>query len=242
MRIKLEKSRRKELKKFQKGLRIRFRDPMLLNKALTHTSYAHEVLHNEEHNEKLEFLGDAVLSLALVEYLYLKYPHLQEGMLSKFRSYVASGNILHQIARKISLSRFILLSRGEEMTDGRNKKSLMSDAIESLIGAYYLDSGLKKTKKFILSLLSDFLRDVDRLDELFDFKSQLQELTQRHYRKNPVYAVVKEEGPEHRKIFETVVKLDDRLLGRGRGENKKAAEKEAARNALQRMSQRENKR
>ncbi|MDD5066608.1 MAG: ribonuclease III [bacterium] len=232
MKIKLNKNRKKELKVFQKSLRIKFRNIFLLNKGLTHTSYAHEVYHNEEHNEKLEFLGDAVLSLILAEYLYLNYAHLQEGTLSKFRSYVASENILYLIAKKINLQNFILLSRGEELTGGRNKKSLVSDAIESLIGAYYIDSGLKKTRKLVMGFLKDFLQDVDRLNEIFDFKSQLQEHTQKYYRKNPVYAVIREEGPEHRKTFETVVKLENRILGRGIGENKKTAEKEAARNAL----------
>jgi ribonuclease-3 len=241
MKVKFDKTRKKELKKFQKSLKVRFKDLSLLNQALTHTSYAHEVLRSQEHYEKLEFLGDSVLSLVLVEHLYRNYPELQEGTLSKFRSYVASDSILYLIAQKFSLNKYILLSRGEEMTDGRNKKSLMSDAIESLIGAYYLDSGLKKARKLVLFLLNDFLNDMDRLDEHFDFKSQLQEITQRYYRKNPVYCVVREEGPEHRKVFETVVKLDDRVLGRGRGENKKASEKEAARNALQRMNRKENK-
>ena len=235
MKVKLEKQRKIALNEFQAALKIQFKDIFLLNKALTHSSYAHEVMHNDEHNERLKFLGDSILSYIIVEYLYKNFDNLDEGELSKLKSYIVSENILHSIANNINLHKYLLLGKGEELTGGREKKSLISDAVEGLIGAYFLDRGLKKAKKLVIFFLKDYLSNFDNINDVFDFKSQLQEYIQKRYKKNPLYTVIKEDGPEHKKIFEVAVMIDNDILGPGIGPNKKWAEKAAAKDALSKI-------
>ena len=232
MKNKIDKKRKKELHKFQKKLNIKFKNLNLLDKALTHSSYAHEVYNNEEHNEKFEFLGDSLLNVTIVEYLFMKFEDLREGDLSKLKSYVVSEEVLHEISQNIILNEYILLGKGEERTGGRSKKSLISDEIESLIGAFYIDSGLKKCKKFILSLFYDIIENTMNSRAILDHKSELQKKIQTIHKKNPEYYVIGADGPDHEKTFEVGVRLKDKILGIGKGPNKQTAEKEAAKDAL----------
>ena len=236
MKNKIEKERKKKLNKFQKKLKIKFKNLNLLNKALTHSSYAHEVYNNEEHNEKFEFLGDSLLSMTVVEYLYLNYTNLREGSLSKLKSYIVSEKVLYDISNEIQLNQYLLLGKGEERTGGRLKMSLVSDGVEALIGAFYIDSGLKKCKKFILRLFIDVIEQNSDFPNILDYKSELQKEIQRKYKQNPEYYLIEEDGPDHEKKFIIGVRINKKILGRGEGPNKRSAEREAAKNALENKS------
>ncbi|MBU1075666.1 MAG: ribonuclease III [Spirochaetes bacterium] len=233
MKNKIDKNRKKELYNFFKILKIRFKDIGLLNKALTHSSYAHEMYSNEEHNEKFEFLGDSLLSMLIVEYLFLNYKTLREGDLSKLKSYIVSEEVLYSIAGNIELNKFLLLGKGEEITGGREKRSLISDALEGVIGAYYIDSGLKKCRALILRLFKEVIEHNITSDNIFDHKSELQKKIQKKYKSNPEYYLIEEDGPDHKKIFKVGVRLNSKVLGVGKGKNKRVAEKEAAKKALE---------
>lgn len=235
MKNKLDKNRKQLLKQFQKSIKIKFKKYVLLDKALTHSSYAHEVYNNEEHNEKFEFLGDSLLSMIIVEYLFFHNEKLREGELSKLKSYIVSEEVLHNISLSISLNNFLLLGKGEELTGGRDKKSLISDALEAVIGAYYLDSGLKKCKKLILRLFKSEIDKNKDFNNIFDYKSELQKEVQRLHKANPEYYLIDEDGPDHKKTFKVGVRMNEEVLAEGKGPNKRAAEKQAAKKALKKL-------
>ncbi len=229
----MDEKREKQLKELQEELNIKFKNIHLLEQALTHSSYAHEVYHNEQHNEKLELLGDAVLSFIITEFLYKRYLTFDEGYLSHMKSYIISESILFKISQKMKLSKYLLLGKGEEKSGGRNKISLLSDTLEALIGAYYIDSGIIKTRDFVLRYFAPFINEAEEnIESIKDWKSRFQEIAQKLFRLNPEYFVIKEEGPDHRKIFEIGVKVGDKVYGKGVGLNKKEAEKEAAKDAM----------
>ena len=232
MKNKIVKERKKDLHEFQKILKIRFKNLNLLNQGLTHSSYAHETYNNEEHNEKFEFLGDSILSMFTVEYLFFKYTELREGDLSKLKSYIVSEEVLYNVSKKIDLNKYLLLGRGEERTGGRMKKSLISDALEAIIGAYYIDSGLKKSKKLILKIFFDVIKDYNGFPSILDYKSELQKDIQKVHKKNPEYYLIKTTGPDHEKTFKVGVRVNKKVLGIGEGYNKQSAEKEAAKDAI----------
>lgn len=215
----------------EEAIGLKFKDYSLLKLALTHSSYANERKINKiACNERLEFLGDAILELISSDYLYKKYPDMQEGNLSKLRASLVCEEALSLSASKIKLGDYIYLGKGEDSTGGRLRASITSDAFEAVIGAIYLDSGYEKAKEFVLKYV---LYDTDSFVNMADSKSVLQEKIQSS-KKNCqiVYTVVEESGPEHNKSFTVSVSIDGKEFGRGSGRSKKAAEKEAARVAL----------
>ncbi len=224
--------RNKNLSELEEKIDYRFRNRALLELAITHTSYANE--HRREnisHNERLEFLGDAVLEAVSSEYLYLKYPLLGEGKLSKMRASMVCEPSLAIIARKLSLPDFLRLGKGEETMGGREKDSLTSDAVESVIGAIYLDSGFDSAKRFILKHILGDLKS----EELYcDNKTKLQEYVQERGQKLE-YVLVSTEGPDHMKVFRISALIDGEVYGTGEGRTKKAASQSAARAALEKL-------
>lgn len=212
----------------QKKIKIKFKNPALLEIALTHKSYAIENNINE-YNERMEFLGDAILSTATAVYLYQKYSKSDEGKLSKIKSSAVSKTSLYPIAKKLELGRFVKISKSEETTGGREKESILANTLEAIIGAVFLDSGYKTAEKFIHKLL-----DNQKLSPS-DFKSDLQEIIQSKYKMIPVYKVIEEKGPDHDKIFKIAVNIEKKQLGVGSGKSKKEAQQNAAKNALEKI-------
>jgi ribonuclease-3 len=207
-------------------LGIKFTNKKLLEEAITHKSYAIEK--NKPYwNERLEFLGDSVLSCVVADYLYSKFPDSPEGYLSRIKSQLVSKQTLVKLARELNLGNFILLSRGEESTGGRTRESNLANAIEAIIGAIYLDKGFETAKNFILKHIAN-----KKISLEVDYKSKLQEISQAKYKVLPVYKVISETGPEHNKNFEVEVKVKNRILGIGRGKSKKEAEQLAAKEAI----------
>lgn len=215
-----------QLIKLQRIIGYQFKDPGLLSHALTHSSYA-----NENHwdktkcNERLEFLGDAVLEVISSDFLFRRYPSMSEGKMTKLRASLVCEPTLAYCAEAISLGSYLLLGRGEDLTGGRNRPSVVSDALESVIGAIYLDGGLANAKEFIYRFI---LNDIEHKQLFYDSKTILQELVQANFKEPLVYELIKEEGPDHDKSFEICAKIGDREIGRGTGRTKKAAEQVAA--------------
>ncbi len=214
------------LKELERKLKINFKSKELLQRALTHKSYAH-MYGIKEDNERLEFLGDSVLNLVISEYLCHLYPAYDEGKLTKLKSSLVNRKSLLLWAKKLSLGDYLLISEEEEAAGGRQRDSLLSNALEALIGAIYEDQGWDKIRKF-------FLRQIPTLKGIrkADYKSRLQELIQKRYKILPEYGVKTESGPAHKKFFEIEVKVKGRVFGHGTGWSKKAAEQEAAKKAL----------
>ncbi len=218
------------LEDFQNQIGIEFKNKELIRLALTHTSHANDnkagLLQN---NERLEFLGDAVLELVSSELLYLKFTDKNEGELSKLRAGLVCEKALAEAARKIALSDYVFLGRGEEKNGGRSRASIISDCLEAVIGAIYLDSGLEKAREFIEKYI---LENIEENQVYKDSKTALQEILQARG-KAPVYNVIGEEGPDHKKIFNVAVNDGISILGYGIGYNKKSAEQMAAKNAIE---------
>jgi ribonuclease-3 len=218
----------------QARLTYTFRDPALLERAVTHLSYLPEHPDIAESNQRLEFLGDAVLQLVLTEALFQLFPGDREGLLSKRRASLTKGVFLVELARELSLDRCLLLGSSEESTGGRQRASSLEDAFEALVGALYLDSDLATARRIILSLyghIPDRLRGNEHEDNP---KGRLQERVQPQHGNHALrYEVMQTEGEDHARIYEVAVFLNDRLLGQGRGPSKKTAEEAAARAALE---------
>jgi len=213
-----------------------FKDKGLLEEAITHKSYYHENRQTaHSNNERLEFLGDAVLGLFVVEYLFLQEKKYPESMLAKVKSYLVSEIVLADIAASICLGKYLLLGKGEEATGGRNKKSILSDALESVIGAVYLDSGYENTKNILLNFFKDRIDSAIKSGEFFDYKTELQEKTQLLYGTLPEYKVIQQQGEEHKRIFTVAVYLNGEELGTASGSRKKVAEALAAQKALEKI-------
>jgi len=214
----------------------RFTNPSFLTEALTHKSYVNERRDSgRKHNERLEFLGDAVLSLIMSDYLAGRYPELSEGALSKLKATLVSEAPLANAARRLNLGARLKLGRGEELSNGRDKASLLADAFEAIIAAVYLDGGLEASRNFTIEALTDELRQIDVLQEkpgMDDYKTRFQEWCQKRYELLPRYVIVRETGPDHQKLFEVEVRVNDKVFGIGRGYSKKEAEQEAAQRAL----------
>jgi len=232
----LDEKRRGILIALQESLEINFQNLQLLNQAFVHESYANERRDLKlVSNERLEFLGDSVLGVIVTEYIYNRYPQAPEGDLNRIRAAVVSRPTLAEKAAELDLGKYLLLSKGEGAGGGRQRASLLADAYEALIGVVFLDLGLEKAKKFVLQQLIDKI-DLAEKNQLFkDYKSILQELAQKEFKCCPSYQVVKEEGPDHCKIFSIEVVLNEKTLGAGKGKSKKEAEQEAARQALTRL-------
>lgn len=206
-----------------------FKDPSLLETALTHTSYANEARGRVKHNERLEFLGDSVLSIVVADYLFHHWTDRPEGELTKARASLVCESALFQFAQEIDLGRYLRLGRGEEMGGGRMRPSVVSDAFEALIAALYLDGGMEAARAFILPFITE-----GKTAEA-DYKTQLQEVIQQNPEERLRYELEGETGPDHDKHFQMAVYLNSNLIGRGEGHSKKAAEQAAARQALKLM-------
>ena len=221
------------LEKLQKTICYEFKQIDLLTEGITHPSIAHE-RGNEtnHHNQRLEFLGDAVLQLVLTDRIYKLYPDLPEGKLTQIRAHLANRHTLHERALAIGLGRHLMLGKGEEASGGRERLSNLADAYEALLGAIYLDGGLRAARKFVLTQFADEFSNIKQTTPRQNPKGRLQELLQSHSPNGPVYRVIHESGPDHSKYFEAVVEWEGREIGRGNGSSKKQAETVAAEAAL----------
>ena len=218
-----------ELKALAGRLGRTFNDPGLLLASMAHRSWCAEAPGNIS-NERLEFLGDAVLGLVVTDHLYRNYPDLLEGEMAKVRASIVSAATLAEVAGELDLGSALLLGKGEDASGGREKPSILADAIEAVIAAVYLDGGWPAASELILRLLGDRIAEASTGPGGQDHKTRLQELAARHLEVMPTYDVV-DEGPDHAKHFRAVVRLDERILGRGEGRSKKQAEQAAARDA-----------
>lgn len=226
---------RRKAEPVEEKLGVVFRDRDLLRRALTHRSYAHEAgLGAGDTNERLEFLGDAVLDLVISDYLYRHYEHLDEGELTRVRSTLVNMNLLAEVARDLGLGEDVMLSRDERAGGGADKTSIIADAMEALIGAVYLDRGLEAARRLVMRLFRERLQQAVAGELDFDYKSRLQELAVKQRGILPKYRL-REEGPDHCKTFYATVYVAGRKMGTGRGNSKKEAEQSAAREALRRI-------
>jgi ribonuclease-3 len=220
----------------QQRIAYQFSNTELLERALTHKSYANEN-RVPYHNERMEFLGDAVLNLVVSEYLMKTCPDSTEGDLSRLRAAVVSEPTLAAIAREIGLGRYILLGRGEEQTGGRDKGSLLANCLEALIASIYLDTGKESADAFVIRFFENIIQKTCTSRGTLDHKTKLQELCQERLRQLPEYKVVSESGPDHQKQFEVEVWIKGQVSGRGIGRNKKEAEQRAAKEAIVRLTE-----
>ena len=224
------------LSKLEAKLEYTFKNIDLLKKALTHTSLFNQKEKEEiNHFQRLEFLGDSVLNLAVSEYLYIKFPFSSEGELSKLKSTIISQQFLVNFASQIELENYISLGKGVDLKKGRGKFSILTDCLEACLGAIYLDGGINNCRRIINNFIEK--ENIDSLikDQINDYKTYLQELTQKRFHCLPFYRVVKEEGLEHQKTFYTEVSIKNRVYGIGSGKNKKEAEQNAAYHALREL-------
>ncbi len=235
----LSQDRKKELQLFERHAGIRFKELGALNQAFTHRSYANELGESAPNNERLEFLGDSVLGMAVSEYLYQALPDQPEGELARIKSFVVSEASLSEISKRLRVDNFILIGKGEEYSGGRSKKAILADALEAIIGAYYLDSGFMPSRKFVLAILIPEIDKVLENKHAKDYKTLLQELVQKRMRTYPRYKVVQKSGPDHDRTFAIDVVISDRAYGPGKGKNKKEAEQDAARIAYHALQDRE---
>jgi len=228
----LSPDRIKELNSFAKGISIKFSNLNLLQLAFTHRSFSNEGnAKKSENNERLEFLGDSVLGMATATYLYEHFYENPEGDLAKIKSFVVSEQSLGPIGLKIGIDKMLILGKGEEMSGGRTKRAILADAVEAVIGAYYLDSGYKAAEKLVLSFMIPAIENYMSDKGAKDYKSMLQEAHQKKYKTVPVYELVKESGPDHDRTFWVTVHLKNASYGPESGKTKKEAEQNVAQKA-----------
>lgn len=221
------------MKDLEMKIGYKFNNKDYLMEALTHSSFANERHKNLNCNERLEFLGDAVLSIISADFLFHKYPDMPEGQLSKLRSSLVCTDSLSKFAREIHLGDYLFLGKGETNTGGADRPSILENAFEALIAAIYLDGGKKCAEQFVLSFLT---KAVENHDVSFkDYKTMLQEIIQQNPSENVNYILVGESGPDHDKVFEVEVHLNSNVIGKGKGKSKKSAEQAAAKEALDLM-------
>ncbi len=218
------------------ALGVAFKDPAQLQAALYHRSYLNEAPEDVESNERLEFLGDAVLGLVVSERLFRDYPQMTEGQLSQVRAILVRWDALAKAAERIQLGEFLILGKGEELSGGRQRPSNLAGAFESLIGAAYLDQGFAFAQKLVLDLLKPDLDEIAAQGFSADSKSELQHVAQTRWHEIPNYRLVSAEGPDHAKVFTVEVSVGEQVLGNGQGRNKKQAELNAARQALETLA------
>jgi ribonuclease-3 len=226
-----------DIAEFQKILGVSFKKPALLEQALVHSSYINEnPAYALGHNERMEFLGDAVLNFIVADKLYREFPDLSEGRMTRLRAVLVRGNTLARIARNIRLGDFLFMGKGEESSGGRNKTPNLAGALEAVIAAVYLDLGAKAAANMVHGLLAEDWQKLITLEADIDYKSKLQEFTQSKYQSTPVYRLVSESGPDHDKVFQIEVIVNKKTLAAAAGKSKKMAETEAARLALQKLT------
>jgi ribonuclease III len=219
---------------FEKKAGISFKNKKLLKQAFVHRSYLNENKNSvSEHNERLEFLGDAVLELVVTEYLFNKYPEKPEGDLTSFRAALVNATTCASVAAKLGVNNFLLLSKGEAKDMGRARQYILANTLEALIGAIYIDQGYDKAKDFILKHITPLTDEIVKTESWLDPKSHFQEKAQDHLGITPVYKIIKETGPDHAKDFTSGVFLGEEMVAFGEGNSKQEAEQEAARRALE---------
>lgn len=225
--------RRELLRDLEENIGYLFENSDRLDQALTHKSFANEAGAGVQDNERLEFLGDAALDLAVSQLLYEVNPKLSEGEMSKIRAYLVKEESLHKLARSFNLGRYLLLGKGEKKSGGMEKPSILADALEALIAAIYIDGGFHMAFHFIEGIFRPIIAEggSDAMDR--DYKTKLQELCQTKYGKAPTYKLVSQSGPDHEKIFEVEILIGNRTFSRARGRSKKEAEQNAAQDALE---------
>jgi ribonuclease-3 len=216
---------------------LQITDPTLINEAFTHRSAVNENSKLRIHNERLEFLGDAVLELITTEFLYHKYPEKPEGDLTNLRSALVKGDHLAEVAKKLNFGKYLILSKGEERSGGRTKEYLLANTVESFIGAIYLSTSLAKAKKFIKNFILIDLPEILKKRSHIDAKSEFQELSQAQNSVTPTYKVISETGRDHEKTFIIGAYLGKKQCGKGKGRSKKEAQNAAAENALKNKTQ-----
>lgn len=214
----------------------KFKNKKLLKQAFIHRSYLNEAKEKLSSNERLEFLGDSIISFVVSQHLYNKYPNFDEGILTNLRSMLVNTKNLAELAKELGFGELLQLSKGEEESKGRENISLLADSFEAFIGAFFIDQGIEETTKFINLVLLPKAEFFVHTKAFKDPKSLLQELIQAKKQKSPAYTVVREEGPPHKRIFTVEVAVDDVVLGEGNGKSKQEAEKEAAKRALVHLS------
>ena len=217
-------------KELQESLGYQFKNEKLITEALTHRSYSKNF-----NNERLEYLGDAVLDLIVGEYLYHLFPEAEEGVLSKLRAALVNEEAFTKLAKRLNLGKYLFLSPAEENNRGREKPSILSSAFEALIGAVYLEAGFDKAKEIALRLLKEEYPEIKPEELLKDYKTTLQEITQAHFGVVPEYRLISATGPDHRKEFEIGVYIHDKEYARAKGRSKKAAQQEGARLTIERL-------
>lgn len=224
----------KNLRNLENVIGYVFNDKELLSQALTHSSYVNDrKMDKNLCNERLEFLGDAILEMISSEFLYAEYPDKDEGELTKLRASLVSEIPLAGVAADIELGKYLFLGHGEERTGGRTRNSVTSDAVEAVIGAIYLDGGIDNATKFVKKFV---LNDIENKKMFHDSKTVLQELVQKYHKGNLTYILIKEEGPDHDKEYGMNAMIDGKVIGYGEGKTKKAAEQQAAYNAIKSLN------
>lgn len=223
-----------EFAELEKRIGYTFRNRELIHEALSHSSYANEKKKQRRSNERLEFLGDSVLSVVVSQHLFTNYPELPEGELTKIRAALVCEKSLHRFALQIGLGEFLLLGKGEEHTGGRERPSILADAFEAVIAAIYLDGGLEPAREHIMHFIPKSLPE-NRAVLFGDYKTALQEVIQKNPEEKVEYILTSESGPDHNKFFVVEVCLNSNVIGRGEGKSKKEAEQMAAKEALMLM-------
>lgn len=222
------------LAEYEKIIGYTFKNKSNALLASTHSSFANENKSEKlKSNERLEFLGDAVLNIVISENIYKNYSGLDEGDMTKIRASIVCETSLVKCANNIQLGKYLLLGKGEELTGGRNRVSILSDAFEAVIGAIYIDGGMKSAKTFIQSQMKHLIEDSMNGMMFMDYKSQLQETVQKDGEKKISYEIIEQKGPDHNKVFVSQVKISERIMGQGEGKSKKEAEQNAAKSAME---------
>ncbi|MFZ5352600.1 MAG: ribonuclease III [Bacillota bacterium] len=231
----INSKRASQLKQVQEKIGYSFKDLSLLNTALTHSSYSGSKTEELEHNERLEFLGDSILNMTISLYLYKKCKDMPEGMLTRTRAAIVCEQSLHAASESINIGEYLLMSRGEENTGGRKRASILADAFEALIAAVFIDGGINKARAFVIDALKDTIEASISNKVITDYKSFLQEHVQKYSLGKLIYQLLDEKGPDHDKIFEMALYLDEKLLGSGSGRSKKDAQQAAAKAAIENL-------
>ena len=225
------------MKNLEQNLNYTFKNKSLLTNALTHSSYANEVRGKSKSNERLEFLGDSVLSIVVSDYIYKKYPSLPEGELTKIRASLVCEKSLAQFSAELKIGEYLLLGKGEQKGGGAKRPSILADAFEAVLAAMYLDGGMEVAKKHVLRFVVKELQNNNEYDAFHDYKTMLQEIIQKNPEEKLSYVLAGESGPEHDKSFTVDIMINANKIGTGVGHSKKQAEQAAAKQALQLMGE-----
>ncbi|NLP29021.1 MAG: ribonuclease III [Clostridia bacterium] len=231
--MQLDNSRLEEL---ETKLKLSFTDKRLLNIAITHSSYANQ-RKNIKYNERLEFLGDSVLQLTITEYLFQTYQYKSEGELTKLRALIVCENSLYELAKLWDLGKYMYMSRGEELTGGRERVSILADCVEAVLAAIYLDKGFDEVKRYIIKNFKGIISKAINNEIILDYKTKLQEILQKNGEVQIQYNLNKHEGPPHRREFFVNVTVNNKVMGQGVGYSKKEAEQVAAKEAIERLEE-----